>query len=229
MLSKTLKTIIGLLLFPLAIGTAKAFYGQISGIGMFSGILHMLERGVLVYLLFHVIVMRPVYIYVLGHELVHVFATWMCGGHVVSFKVTPSGGNVVTSKTNFFIELSPYFVPIHTIFLGIIFIVLRAIGKGVPYMSDMFVFLIGFTMALHFIMTAEVLKVEQSDILKSGFVFSIILIFLANLLITMAVFSPMFDGVSFKSFLYSSKDYSIETYNYGIDWVVSMINKLRVG
>ena len=105
MFSKIFKTLIGLCLLPAAIGTWQAFYSSISSLSLLSGALKILEMGILLYLLFHVIVIRPVYLYVLGHEFVHVIATWLCGGKVVSFNVTPAGGSVVTSKTNFFIEL----------------------------------------------------------------------------------------------------------------------------
>lgn len=202
----------GILLVPVAIGTGKAFYILISGIDPASGALHVLERGVLIYLLFHVLVIRPAYLYVLGHELVHVIATWLCGGRVVSFNVSPAGGNVVTSKTNFFIELSPYFVPLYTILLGPLFILFKAMNKDVPQMSGIFLFLVGLTLAFHFVMTTEVLKVQQSDVVKSGFIFSIILIFIGNLVITMAVFSPVFDNISFLGFLKSSTAYSKEIY-----------------
>ena len=101
MFLKLFRTFLGIVLIPIAIGTGKAFYTAISDISIFSNVLFLLERGMLFYLLFHVFVIRPVYLYVLGHEFVHVLATWICGGKVVSFNVSPSGGNVVTSKTNF--------------------------------------------------------------------------------------------------------------------------------
>jgi len=125
MFTKTIKTLIGLFLVPIAIGTAKAFYTEVSDISLLSGILHVLERGILAYFVIHIFIFRPIYIYVLGHEVVHVLATWICGGQIVSFNVSPKGGSVVTSKTNFFIELSPYFVPIYTILIGIIYFFLR--------------------------------------------------------------------------------------------------------
>ncbi|MDP8298670.1 MAG: hypothetical protein P9L88_02020 [Candidatus Tantalella remota] len=211
MIAKFFKTVIGILLIPIAIGTAKAFYSGIAGISIISGTLNLLERGVLAYLIFHVIILRPVYLYVLAHELVHVIATWLCGGRVVSFSVTPSGGNVVTSKTNFFIELSPYFVPLYTILLGVTFLVMRAMNQSFPHMSLIFIFLVGFTLAFHFVMTSEVLRIEQPDIMKSGFIFSLVLILVGNLVITMAVFSPVFD-LSFVSFLKTSMAESVNIY-----------------
>jgi hypothetical protein len=208
---KILKTIIGILLLPVAVGTGKAFYVYISGIGALGDSLHVLERGVLVYLLLHVLIMRPVFLYVLAHEFVHVLATWICGGHVMSFNVKPSGGNVVTSKTNFFIELSPYFIPLYTLLLGPVFFILRKVNPQLDVPS-VFIFLVGLTLAFHFVMTSEVLRIQQSDIAKSGFIFSLVLIFICNLIIVIAVFSPVFQDISFVDFLKSSVAYSRDIY-----------------
>jgi len=228
MAEKIFKTLIGLLLVPIAVGAAKAFYSSVSGISVFSGVLNLLERGVLVYLIFHVFFFRPVYLYVLGHECVHVLATWLCGGRVVSFNVTPSGGNVVTSKTNFFIELSPYFVPFYTILLGVIYLVLRTIDQSIPHMSLVFIFLIGVTLTFHFVMTAEALKLQQPDIMKSGLLFSLVIIFVFNLVVVMAVFSPIFSGLSFTSFIRMSWLNSIELYKDVYGKIVEAVNSIRM-
>ena len=73
----------------------------------------------------HILVFKLTYLYTLGHEAIHVIATWLCGGHVTSFSVSKWGGNVSTSKTNFFIELSPYFVPIYTVGLLLIVSIIK--------------------------------------------------------------------------------------------------------
>lgn len=214
MIARFFKTIIAILLLPILIGTFKSFFVQISNISLFSDSFRLLERGILVYLFFHVLVARPVYMYVLGHEFVHVLATWLCGGKIVSFSVTPSGGSVVTSKTNFFIELSPYFVPMYTVLLGFMYFLFSIIGISIPHKAYIFVFLVGVTLAFHFVMTSEVLKVEQPDILRSGFLFSLVIIFIFNLIVVMAFFTPLFDSVSFIKFI---KTAAVDTWGiYGI-------------
>lgn len=227
MFQKILRTLAGILLIPVAIGAGKAFCTSVAEISLFSGVLRLFERGVLVYLLIHVMVFRPIYLYVLGHEFVHVLATWFTGGKVMSFKVAPSGGNVVTSKTNFFIELSPYFVPIYTIAAGLVFMVLGMMGRQTASASSTFIFTVGFTMAFHFVMTSEVLRMEQPDIIKSGFIFSLVLIFVANLIVIMAVFSPIFSQLSFISFLKSSAANSWELYRTIYATSLEFVNKIR--
>lgn len=224
MVAKFFKTLLGIVMIPVLIGTARSFHLSISDVSLFSGMLRVMERGVLAYLIFHLLVIRPVYIYVLGHECVHVLATWLCGGHVVSFSVTPSGGNVVTSKTNFFIELSPYFVPIYTILAGAVYVILKAMDKNIPNMSVIFVFLIGVTLAFHFVMTAEVMKMQQSDIAKSGIIFSLVIIFVSNLVVVMAVFSPLF-RISFLDFIKNSYVFSMEIYRLVYSNIMAIVDK----
>ncbi|HNX90884.1 MAG TPA: hypothetical protein PKG81_03395, partial [Candidatus Omnitrophota bacterium] len=156
MLIRFLKTVVGILLIPLAIGTSRAFYEQMLLLGNAAQGTHMLERGIMVYVLFHVVIARPIYLYVVGHECVHVLATWICGGRVERFNISKSGGSVVTSKTNFFIELSPYFVPIYTLLLAPVFLVIRSNIFGHPNfnINDLFIFLVGITLAFHFVMTS---------------------------------------------------------------------------
>ncbi|MFC1570771.1 hypothetical protein ACFL4E_03205 [Candidatus Omnitrophota bacterium] len=227
MIKKLFKTLVGVLLIPVAIGTGQAFYAQVSSISIVSGTLRILERGVFAYLLFHVFIMRPVYVYVLGHEFVHVLATWLCGGHVVSFSVTPSGGNVITSKTNFFIELSPYFVPIYTILAGAVFILLKGMDKISPTMSAIFLFAVGVTLAFHFVMTTEVIKMQQPDIAKSGRVFSFVVIFAINLVVVMAAFAPFFK-LSFVEFIKTSGLNSWELYRLSYNKALAFVNTYKI-
>lgn len=212
MFQKNLRRLAGILFIPIAIGTWQAFYTLVSAIGVNSGVLHLIERGILCYLIFHVFVVRPVYLYVLGHEFVHVLATWVSGGRVVTFSVSPAGGNVVTSKTNFFIELSPYFVPIYTILTGIIFWTFKVAGSGGAVAQTAFLFIVGFTIAFHFVMTSEALRAGQSDIARSGRLFSLIIIFVGNLIIVGAVFCALFTDLSFVSFMKNAGGTSIELY-----------------
>ncbi|MBF0494595.1 MAG: hypothetical protein HQL28_05645 [Candidatus Omnitrophica bacterium] len=226
-----LKTLVGVLLIPLAIGVAKAFYGEISDVGEHNTFL-MMEHGVVSYALFHLLVMRPVYIYVLGHEFVHVLSTWVCGGRVESFRVTPQGGSVVTSKTNIFIELSPYFVPIYTMLLAPLFGILRLVYGDVADFNSTLLFLVGLTLAFHFIMTTEVLKMEQSDIAKSGAMLSLIFIFICNLVVIMAVFCPIFHSLSFAEFIkksaFHSRDLYVGIYDRGAAGWEYLAEKLNI-
>jgi hypothetical protein len=228
MLKKLANTVAGVLLLPILVGGARAFYNTLSALDSFVDVTMILERGALAYLVMHVIIMRPVYLYILGHEGVHVLATWLCGGKVESFNVTPQGGSVATSKTNWFIELSPYFVPIYTLLLGPIFMIVRFTGVNPAELNQVFLFFVGFTLAFHFVMTTEVLKMEQPDIAKSGFIFSMVVIVVLNLTLTVGVFCPFFPGVSFIEFMKDMFTFSFETYSYLYEKITTVVSTFTV-
>jgi hypothetical protein len=212
MLGKVIKFIIAILIIPLVVSATKAFIESIGNFGYFNtSLCLLLASGFFTYLVFHVVVAKPMYIYAWGHEIVHALATWLCGGRVVSFHVSAAGGNVTTTKSNLFITLSPYFVPIHAIFLALGY---WALSKfyNLGGFSEEFVFLIGFTMSFHIFMTIEVLKVKQPDILKTGYFFSIFSIYVTNLFIAALFLSLIFENISFKVFYNSTFVYSKNIY-----------------
>jgi len=224
MVRKLFKTILGLFLIPVAAATAKAFYIHLSELNNMGDSLLIIERGILLYFFVHVIIIRPAYLYVVAHEFVHVLATWLCGGKVESFDVGHTGGSVATSKTNIFIELSPYFIPLYTLALGPVFLLVKFILKDHSNLNPVFLFLVGFTLAFHFVMTAEVLKVQQSDVAKSGVILSFVFIFTCNLIVVIAVFSPFFENVSFIKFIKDSYYISYDFYNIIYDKVLQLYN-----
>jgi hypothetical protein len=67
---------------------------------------------------------RPLLIYVFGHELTHALWVWIMGGRVSDFRVSRTGGHIVSDKHNFFIALAPYFFPLYSI------AVIAAYGAG---------------------------------------------------------------------------------------------------
>tara|TARA_B100000315_G_C14404774_1_gene508159 strand:+ start:201 stop:860 length:660 start_codon:yes stop_codon:yes gene_type:complete len=199
MLGKILKAILAILFVPLVISCTKAFFISLDGISVLNVNLFLLAAGFAAYPIFHIVFFKPMYLYALGHEVVHVLAAWICGGKIISFQVSQSGGSVTTTKTNLFITLSPYFVPIHTIVLFFIFWVLSRFLNIARYSSEL-IFLIGFTMSFHIFMTIEVMKMRQPDIVKIGHVFSILFIYIANVSITLLVLSFIFGDISFVSY-----------------------------
>jgi len=200
MLGKILKVLIGILFIPIVISSTKAFFQSLQDLDFLNVNLFLLIGGFFAYPIFHVVFFRPMYIYALGHETVHVLATWLCGGKVMSFHISQEGGKVATTKTNLFIRLSPYFVPIHAIVLFLLYWILSRFFR-MSTISNEFVFLIGFTMSFHLIMTIEVMKMQQPDILKTGYLFSVLLIYVVNIFIALLVLSFISRDISFISFV----------------------------
>jgi len=197
MLKLVIKFIIGILSIPIAIGTTVAFYDNLILIKELVGNLNLFLWGIASYVVLHLLLYKPTYLYVLGHEAVHAGTAWLFGGKVKSFKATKDGGAVATDKTNVVIELSPYFVPIYTILIAVIYFV---VASSYNINSSTFVFLIGFTLAFHIVSTIEVMKIRQPDIVKSGYLFSIIFVYVLNLIVISLIFSMLFPSFGAKNF-----------------------------
>lgn len=122
------------------------------------------------------------WIYVFGHELTHALWAWLFGGKVKKMKVTSSGGHVVVTKTNFLITLAPYFFPLYAVVVIAIF----AVGHwfwGWQRFLVYFDLLLGAAYAFHVTLTLHTLQTRQTDITSQGYLFSGVVIFLANVCI----------------------------------------------
>ena len=122
---------------------------------------------------------KPMWIYVFGHELTHALWTWIFGGQVKKMKVSSEGGHVVISKSNFLIALAPYFFP----FYAVLVIAGFALGHCFWNWADYLVWFhlaVGAAYAFHVTLTWHALKTRQSDITSQGYVFSAVIIFLGN-------------------------------------------------
>jgi len=211
MFGRTFKAIIAVLFIPLVIASTKAFFQSLENLGFFNVNLFLLIGGFFSYPVFHIVFIKPMYVYAVGHEIVHVLATWLCGGKVTSFNVSHSGGNVTTTKTNLFIKLSPYFIPIHTIALFLLYLILSHF-YDISKFTDEFIFLIGFTISFHIFMTIEVMKIRQPDIVKVGYLFSVFFIYVTNISVIVLVLSFIFNDISFGRFAGKTFAFSKDIY-----------------
>lgn len=122
---------------------------------------------------------KPMWIYVVGHELTHALWTWAFGGQVKKFKASAQGGHVVVTKNNFLIALAPYFFPLYAALVVAVFSAGNLIWKWQAY-QVWFHLLLGAAYAFHLTLTCHILKSSQSDITEQGYLFSIVVIFLGN-------------------------------------------------
>ena len=197
MVKIVLKFIVGILAVPVAYAATNAFYNNFILIKEVAANLHYFVWGIVSYSLLHLLFYKPAYLYVLGHEAVHAGVAWLFGGKIKSFKVSEEGGSVATDKSNFIIELAPYFIPIYTVIITVIYFV---VSQSYPINGAIFLFLIGFTLAFHIVATVEIMKVKQPDIVKSGYVFSIIFVYIVNIIVISTLFGLTFQGFSIHKF-----------------------------
>lgn len=183
--------IIGLLLIPFGIGSTFAFVKTISGVLVLTQEHYYFLAGFGGYFLIHILLYRPLTMYVFGHELTHAIWTFIFGGSVKSMKWSSSGGRVVVTKSNFLINLAPYFFPFYT-FLIFLFYWLLSFMFYVEKYFGIFLFLIGFTLAFHLALNFFALRQQQSDVHEVGYVFSLSFIYVINILIIMLIIKMIF-------------------------------------
>jgi len=192
-----IKFIIAVIAVPLAAGVTIAFQRNIVLITEMAQCMRYFTWGIVSYAILHLLFYKPTYAYVLGHEAVHAGFSWLLGGKIKSFRVSEQGGGVATDKSNTLIELAPYFIPLYTALVTVVYFVVKS-----SYAIDgrFFIFLIGFTLAMHIVSTVEVLRIRQPDIVKSGYFFSIVLVYIMNIVVIAAIFSLVFHSFGMKKF-----------------------------
>jgi len=197
-----LKHVVGLLLVPVCFLTTETFFSTIAyasaerGLWLSPEFLFFLAGGLLWLVYFvgfpnH----RPIRLYVWGHETSHAAAAVVFGAQVSGFTARKTGGHIYTTKSNFIISLAPYLVPIYTLMIlgaavvgSIFFDILGYDEKGffgVAGLSPLWVLLglIGFSWSFHLTFTVWMIARFQPDLEENGNFFSLILIYLTNLLI----------------------------------------------
>jgi len=176
---KWIKFIIAILLLPVCAGAAMALWRVLCASGGADVVWVPLLAGAACWLVVFLLLPKPMWIYVFGHELTHALWAWLFGGQLKKLKVSSAGGHVVVSKSNFLIALAPYFFPLYAVLVVVVF----AIGQcfwNWRYYLVWFHLLAGAAYAFHVTLTAHVLKTRQSDITSQGWLFSAVIIFLGN-------------------------------------------------
>ena len=125
---------------------------------------------------------RPMLVYVFGHELTHALWVWIMGGRVTRFRVGREGGHIVTDRNNFWIALAPYFFPLYSLIIIGVYGGLGLFLDVQPYGRLLYA-LIGVTWAFHFTFTCWMIPKKQTDLTDHGTFFSLVVIYLMNLLL----------------------------------------------
>lgn len=144
---------------------------------------------------------RPMRPYVFGHEMSHLVVARLFGGQIFDWKVTAQGGYVETNKSNTWITLAPYLLPFYSLIVLFLFGIAGIVwdfqamhgvplGNRVIHVKPAWVFyaLLGLTWCFHVTFTFKTVISEQSDLERNGEFFSVLLIFLINILLLVALF-----------------------------------------
>ena len=129
---------------------------------------------------------RPLRVYVFGHELTHAIWVWAMGGRVMRFNVRRDGGHIITDTSNFLIALAPYFYPLYSLVVIALYGIASRFYNLAPFTPLLFG-LLGLTWAFHMSFTLWMIPKGQSDLKSHGSIFSIVVIYVMNLLLLLAL------------------------------------------
>jgi hypothetical protein len=180
--SRIVRLALAVLLFPLCVGGTVTVFHLLLQTKSVAAFWIALVTGAAVWLLIFLRLPKPLWLYVVGHELTHAIWTWAFGGRVKAFRATSKGGYITVTRSNFLIVLAPYFFP----FYAVIWVVFFALGNwlwGWQSWIPLFHFGLGITYAFHATLTLYILRTRQPDLESEGWLFSIIIIWMGNLLV----------------------------------------------
>ncbi|MEI6969883.1 MAG: hypothetical protein WCL44_00050 [bacterium] len=124
---------------------------------------------------------RPVRSYVLAHELTHALWASLMGAEVRGISLAKESGSVVVSKSNILITLAPYFFPLYTVIVILVYALLSLFVNTAEY-EWVWLFMVGLTWSFHLTFTISAILGHQTDIAEYGHVFSLAFIYLVNVL-----------------------------------------------
>ena len=180
--------------------------------------------GAVLWLIAFVGLPRPIVIYVFGHELTHALWVLLLGGRVSRFRVGRDGGHVVTDRNNFWIALAPYFFPLYSILAIATYGVLSLFLDTQPYGRLLYA-VIGATWAFHFTFTCWMIPKNQTDLSDQGTFFSLVVIYLMNLILLSVMLVLASPQITFAGF---GADLLTNIGNFS-HWVVDLFNRFSQG
>jgi hypothetical protein len=179
------KLIIGLLLLPVCVAGGRALWQVLVQAGDADTFWAAALGGAACWWVIYLLLPKPMWVYVAGHEFTHVLWIWLFGGRVKKFKVSSRGGEVVTTRNNFLIALAPYFFPVYAVLVIGAFLLGDIFWTWTPY-RVWFHLLLGAAYAFHLTLTWHILQTRQTDITSQGYLFSTVVIYLGNLTVLLA-------------------------------------------
>ena len=192
--------IMAILLLPVCAGAGKTLWMVMRACGGADITLVPVGAGAACWVVIYLLLPKPMWLYVFGHELTHALWAWLFGGRVKKFKATSDGGHVVLDKTNFLIALAPYFFPLYAVLVVAIFAIGHLAWNWQGYLV-WFHLLVGAAYAFHVTLTAQILKTQQSDITSQGYLFSAVVVFLGNALVLLVGIPLLTAKVDLKTML----------------------------
>ncbi|OGX16328.1 MAG: hypothetical protein A2166_04230 [Omnitrophica WOR_2 bacterium RBG_13_41_10] len=116
------------------------------------------------------------------------------------------GQKIIAAVFRFFaplVKVAPYLLPIYTIILFVAYAIYTLVNKSFEPLKY-FVFLFGFTIALHLVFSAKSLRLRQGDFLKANYIFGFSFVYIINIVVLAAGFTFISANFSFINFCNNS-------------------------
>ena len=203
---RLIRALIGLLLIPCCVAVSRTVFFLMSSAGTFQG--HVpavpvlaLGLGLVFWILVFIFLPRPMRTYVLAHELTHALWGAVMGARVSGIRVSKKGGRVSLSAHNFLSVLAPYFFPLYTIAVILLYYLLSVFFDLSSYYM-LWLGLLGFTLGFHFSFTIVALSNPQPDVMEYGRLFSYTVIYVFNMLIVGVLLVMVSSSVTLEEFVH---------------------------
>ena len=190
-LARLVKAVMVAVLLPLAIGLLQGILGELEVMSASgSTFREWIGWGFVTYVGLHVLLYRPAALFRVSHRLFSVLAVWLFGGQVASTEASgggkgkgaKGGKGEPAAQGSTLVAFSPYVIPLYTILVSAGgWLLRRWLGRAVA--DGPVSFLIGATMAFHWLMTADDLQRQRERWHVETYLLAIGLVFLVTLLL----------------------------------------------
>lgn len=193
---RLIKVIMVFLVVPLVLGLLFSILRQFEVVGVGAESLrYWLSCGFVTYVGIHVFLWRPVGLFRISRSIFSVLSVWLFGGQVASVEESNSGrgsksgrggkGDDSAVEGSTLVAFSPYVVPVYMVLICVLAWVLRNwINRA--FLDAPITYLIGASMAFHWLMTADELQQQRSRWHVETYLLALGLVFALTLLIASA-------------------------------------------
>ena len=227
--TRWVKFIVALFLFPICAVLSQTFFTVFARATVVQQLwageeFWFFSLGVVLWLIAFFGLPRPMLVYVFGHELTHALWVLLMGGRVSRFRVARDGGHIITDRNNFWIALAPYFFPLYSLLAIGTYGLLSLFFNMQPF-GRLLYGVIGVTWAFHFTFTCWMIPKNQTDLSDQGTVFSLVVIYLMNLMLLSVMLVLASPQITFAQF---GSDALINIANFA-HWMASLADWFHRG